>query len=280
MTVDSSQRDLIRELFVRTADETYIVARWSGLTGLQMDFLWLAAHCLEKYIKPVLLENGQSVRSQGHDIARLYSELTIIAEELLPKTLSKPPSLVMDYWPDWSPTEFVEHLQRGGDPHNRYQIFGYVTFASDLHMLDTMVFAIRRLICRLDEPIAAGSQSDWRDYLLKSTRYARALSMPLDDLIQDPTWSEKKYAALNLNMEFAPPDFSHHPALGAHASRNPAILRRILEPLKSTNVATVKEAVEVACWLKSNVFLPRDVRRQIADAIVDAADRMPVNYDD
>lgn len=280
MTVNSSKRDLIKELFVRTADETYIVARWSGLNGLQADFLWLAGHALEKYMKAVLLENEKCVRSQGHDIVRLYSEIVEVAGELLPKNLSKPSVLAIDFWPDWSASKFVEHLQRGGDPHNRYQIFGYVTFASDLHMLDIMVFNVRRLICRLDEPIAAGSQSDWRDYLLKNARYARGLSMPLDDLIQDSKRSEKGYAALNLNMEFAPPDFSHHPALGAHASRNPAILRRILEPLRSTNVATVKEAVEVACWLKSNVFLPRDVKRQIADAIVDAADRLPVNDDD
>jgi hypothetical protein len=45
----------------------------------------------------------------------------------------------------------MEHLLRNGNADNRYLIYGYVTHSQDLYMLDAMVFAIRRLICTLDE---------------------------------------------------------------------------------------------------------------------------------
>ncbi len=55
MSVSASKNNLVHELFVRTADENYIAARWCAINRLNTDFLWLAVHALEKYLKAVLL---------------------------------------------------------------------------------------------------------------------------------------------------------------------------------------------------------------------------------
>lgn len=58
MSVEASKNNLARELFVRTADEN---ARCAN-NRLNTDFLWLAVHALEKYLKAVLLVNGHDTR--------------------------------------------------------------------------------------------------------------------------------------------------------------------------------------------------------------------------
>lgn len=57
------KHDIVKELFLKTADQTYVVARWCFLNGLYLDFYWNALHALEKYLKAVLLVNGRSAKS-------------------------------------------------------------------------------------------------------------------------------------------------------------------------------------------------------------------------
>jgi hypothetical protein len=42
MSITASKNNLARELFVRTADENYVTARWCAIHRLNTDFLWLA----------------------------------------------------------------------------------------------------------------------------------------------------------------------------------------------------------------------------------------------
>jgi hypothetical protein len=136
---------LVHELFVRTADENYITARWCAINQLNTDFLWLGLHCLEKYLKAVLLMNGRSSEKFAHNIVRLYTDVEALAGPLLPDRLEQPAQLDIATWFDQTSREFIQHLQRNGNANNRYLLYGYRTFSQDLHMLDTMVFAIRRL---------------------------------------------------------------------------------------------------------------------------------------
>jgi hypothetical protein len=51
VSVSASKHNLVLELFVRTADENYVTARWCAINQLNTDFLWLSVHALEKYLK-------------------------------------------------------------------------------------------------------------------------------------------------------------------------------------------------------------------------------------
>jgi hypothetical protein len=287
MKIGSSEANIIDELFVRTADENYITARWCAIHHLHTDFAWLALHALEKYLKAVLLYNGRPAKKQGHDILKLYRTVQSVAPRLLPKMLTKPPDLVIGHWFDRTPENFLEHLFRNGNPDNRYLIYGHDTRTEDLHMLDAMVFAVRRLICKLDDPIVQQRGipktvkfPTHREVLLRQPDWCSNQFMPLDDLMGRKVDDEVRDAALNLNLSFAPEAYDHGRIRGGDASRVPVLLRRILEPMKRTDKIQVQEAINAANWLLKNVKLPGDgrkvdgVAKQIRNAIDDAERRI------
>ncbi len=278
MSVSASKNNLVHELFVRTADENYIASRWCAINHLNTDFLWLAVHALEKYLKAVLLVNGRTSKGYGHDIVRLYAGVRALAGPLLPDTLEQPADLDIRHWFERSAEDFIAHLLRNGNADNRYLIYGWVTRSEDLHMLDAMVFAVRRLICPLDSRMFPRNDPGaptvtHRDILTRQPEYYGRMGMPLDDLIWARADSDARRAALNLNMAFAPDDYAHEPMRGGSSSRNPVIIRRILDPLESDDPRWAAEGVEIARWFLANVQVPKGkpadpgVTEQIQDAI-------------
>ena len=278
MSVSASKNNLVHELFVRTADENYITARWCAINRLNTDFLWLAVHALEKYLKAVLLVNGGTSKGYGHDIVRLYADVRALAGPLLPDRLQKPADLDIHHWFERSADDFIAHLLRNGNADNRYLIYGWVTRSEDLHMLDATVFAVRRLICPLDSRMFPRNDPGaptvtHRDILTRQPEYYGRMAMPLDDLVRAKDESHARRAALNLNMAFAPEDYPHEPMRGGSSSRNPVIIRRILGPLESDDPRRATEGVEIARWFLANVQVPKGkpadpgVTEQIHDAI-------------
>jgi len=270
-------------MFVRTADENYIAARWCCMQRLHTDFFWLGTHALEKYMKAVLLYNGRSVKRYGHDVTRLYRSVHTIAKRLLPTTLNQPATLVGIHWVDRTATQFIEHLALNGNPDNRYLTYGYSTRSQDLHMLDAMVYAVRRLICSLDEPLQLFGRSkklpsppSHRQILEQQPEYRATLSMPLDDLIRDEAAGSLRFAALNLKLAFAPETFAHDPMPSGSASRTPVLVRRIMDPLRSKNKAVLQDGIATANWLLKNTQVSGNgkqrtgVAAEIADAVRDA----------
>lgn len=278
MSFQASQTNIVHELFVRTADDNYVAARWCAANELDVDFFWLGVHALEKYIKAVLLLNGHTSAGPRHDIVQLYASLQTIAGALLPSTLARPDSSYVGWWRELTPAQFVELMYRDGNPHGRYLIYGYVHHAEHVHMLDQMVFAIRRLICRLDDVIipdtpASGTRRQHLDR--GGANYRDHLGhMPLDMLIRQVEDSPRRQAALNLNFSFAPPGFSHTPRPIRSASRNPVLLREVLEPLQSADPSDAREGLALANWLLNNVTLPGDVQAQIGTAMSAARRRL------
>ncbi len=286
MSVSASKSSLVHELFVRTADENYITARWCALNLLQTDFLWLAVHALEKYLKAVLLLNGKSAKTYSHDIVGHYAAATIIAGSLLPGALQKPADLDIFHWRELTPEDFVKHLFRNGNADNRYLIYGYITHSQDLHMLDQMVFAICRLICALDEPFVPGHQPGVptvtnREVLANHPEYYHRLAMPLDDLVNAREDSDRRTAALNLNLAFAPDAFQHTSAPGGSSSRNPIIAQRILDPLESNDRQWAKEGIEIARWFLANVRVPKGTATDpgVKEEILTAIDAARAKFD-
>jgi len=122
VSVSASKTNLVHELFVRTADENYITARWCATNRLNTDFLWLAVHALEKYLKAVLLVNGHSSKRSAagkkpysHDIVGLYADVKALSGPLLPSNLSKPAHLDFYQWFERTPEQFMGHLFSNGN---------------------------------------------------------------------------------------------------------------------------------------------------------------------
>ncbi len=261
--------NLVHELFVYTADENYVTARWCAVNHLYADFCWLAVHALEKYMKAVLLVNGGSAKHFAHDITKLYPEVRKIASPLLPSKLRKSDNLDMHFWWNMSSEEFLGHIYMNGKAENRYMIFGYTVYGHDIYMLDQIVFAIRRLIAPLDEPIVrtrrptANPISTYREVLSRNAKYRPPTNGPLDKLIKTKEYNAVRFAALNLNYSFAPADFPHRPSTDSISSQSAVIARRVLIPLQSNEVEAVVQALELARWLLDHVYFSKAIAKAL-----------------
>ena len=107
------RHSIVDELFIKTADDNYVTARWCFAYGLNVDFFWLGVHALEKYLKAALLLNGRSAKGYilgtkekkyGHNIVKLYTDVQRLAPELLPPQLVQPTEIEGPVWHE-EPTE-------------------------------------------------------------------------------------------------------------------------------------------------------------------------------
>ena len=280
-SLDIEKGDIVRRLFTDTADDNYIAARWCSQETLNVDFLWLAVHALEKYLKAILLLNRQSAMTfsdehgkkhrYGHDIELLYARVLELAGDLLPDNLERPPNLEIAHWQNEAPPDFMRRLFDNGNADNRYMIYGFVVRPEDIHKLDSMVFALRRLCIPLDtyflrEPDQPGYLGTHRDVLTRQPEHWSSLNGPLDKVINGGRGEALQRVVLNLNLAFAPEDFDHQPVRGNSAGSNPVLHRRILEPLGWDNPSASATAADVCAWVVKNIQLPKAVKKQLEDA--------------
>lgn len=158
---------IITEAFVYTADSDYVTARFMALSGMKREFFWPALHALEKYMKAILLFDGQSVKEDGHKIVNLARRVferhsNLKSLKLVPAARHR--DLVTEGL--WGPVDamgFLEAITKFGEPSNRYDYFGAHYEASQLLKLDQFVHALRRL-CLDDEPLRGTGKHEKYDY--------------------------------------------------------------------------------------------------------------------
>lgn len=263
------KHSVIMEMYVHTADENYINARMCYQHGLYLDFFWQSLHALEKYMKAVLLLNGKPVKKYGHDLPKLYAEVEKIAPGLLPTMITKPAAhtgLPKGWWRDRTPAAFMKRLFDNGNADNRYLTYGFTKMMEELHMIDRMVWAIRRLIVPLDRPIIPERMKKGapthRMILTKQPVHCPQLGMPLDKAI-NKTDSPLHFWTLNNNYAFAPAGFAHQPEAVGTSSRTPVLLRRIIDPLQSANADYARAGYQMALWLFGSTQVSKVVRVEI-----------------
>lgn len=292
-SIEPCKKQIVRKLFVDTADDNYITARWCFMEGLNVDYFWLAVHALEKYMKAALLMNGRSSKSYrdttgncqrlGHDITILYEQVKLMcpeaarSEELLPGQLRQPQELDNDYWFDESPEDFLMRLYDNGNAHNRYQIFGFQQFYDSIFKFDKMVFALRRLCVPLDEYCRSVDGSNlrsdgrfltYRDVLTNQPQHWGIRSGKLEKTMSGECGERLREVLLNSNFPFAPDDFPHGNLPDRMASQNPVLGHLILRPLEQASESSaVARASELCNWVLENIQLPGEVENQLRQAL-------------
>ena len=264
---------VVRSLFIDTADDNYITARWCFVAGLNVDYFWLSVHALEKYMKAALLLNGRSTRGFGHDIRTLYGQVSSFASDLLPGKMSKPAKLKFVHWRDESPHAFIDRFHRNGNADNRYLIHGFFQDREDLFKLDLMVFDLRRLCVPLDACLVGDGRSGTkgpthRDYLARHPEWpCPCPGGLLESTIGGERGESLRRVLLNLNLPFAPPDFEHDPMPDRRASRYPVLDFAILDPLKrAPGSPAAAVAAELCDWAVHNIHLPTEMRQRLCQA--------------
>jgi HEPN domain-containing protein len=141
------------------ADRDYVQARLAFRAGLIPQFQWSALHCLEKYVKAILLYNRISSKGQRHEVneglerIKKYSKFEIkISRET---------------------QKFISRLESGAA--YRYFEISYASHRDDLFNLDRAVSEIRRYCQVLDIAIKSGaSEVNFLDLTLERIEKARS----------------------------------------------------------------------------------------------------------
>lgn len=285
------KNNIVTTMFVDTADQNYLIARWAYHRGMFGDFFWNAAHCLEKYLKAALILNGHSAtssitgRKYDHDLLELFKDVGDFAGDLLPKTLKKPSELKKYRWDEESLVNFLTRFNQFGDANNRYNMYGYVQRLEDLHHFDQAAFAFRRIAFRLDAcpfigPEPAGVSTTVRDFLASDPRYTpRGPASRLDKLLTTTGNDELRDAGLKLNFVLAPEGYEHGLTEGARfgwSASNPVLYIWIIGRVTSApDHQKDLKAAELADWVLNYIQLPKAVRQQVEDCSRQLRARLP-----
>jgi HEPN domain-containing protein len=262
----AEKHSIIKELFVNTADDNYIVARMCFHANLDVDFFWLAVHCLEKYLKAVLLHNGRSAKPYRHDIVKLYNAVRPLAPELLPEALVRPDGMPSNLWREETAANFIQRLYRDGQADNRYQLYGYVRRAEDLWKFDSVVFNVRRLCQPLEMHFLMrprpGTPDESKRKLMSTDGGSWKLYGKLEETIDGKHGETLQHALLNWNRPFAPSGY-HHTEMDYRSSwREPVFIRRLFDPLRG-GPQNFKDADELWEWVRRNIQLPKGLIEDI-----------------
>ncbi len=278
---DVLKNNVVTQMFVDTADQNYLIARWAYHRGMFIDFFWNAVHALEKYFKASLLLNGRSGKSNsaakpyGHNLAMLFEEVSSYAGDLFPAKLEQPKQLDGLHWREETPVEFVARLDELGNANNRYNLFGYVQRWEDLHHLDQMVHAVRRIAFKLDTcpfigsgPFPDSAPKTVRECLERDLGYSpRGATSRLHKLLGTKGDDELRDAGLKLNFLFAPEDYDHDRG-GVHigtSSSESVLYQRIVRRAKNMAASPAdRDAADLADWVIENIWLPAPAKAELS----------------
>ena len=143
--------------FRTIADKDYISARSNFCMDLPIQFLWAAEQAIEKYLKAIILFCHYSVKDISHELCKAYER----AEMALWFSL------------DLSEEEisFLNYLNQVSN--NRYLQSGYCVVPEQLHLLDKIVWSIRRFCQPLRLTEGSDPELSESDYTLKIERLTK-----------------------------------------------------------------------------------------------------------
>lgn len=267
--LDAAKRRVVHRVFIDTADDNYIAARWCYFHEVRIDFHWLAVHALEKYLKAMLLLNDEAAKEHGHDIVKLYAKATSIAADLLPDKLEQPKLLDSEDWRDEETELFLKRLYDNGEANNRYDLYGFLQLRHDLFKLDHVVFAVRRLCCRLGEPSwPGGPETGTNREALTAQSESWILDMTgnMEQTFLGKRGSELRKALLDLNTLLATEEFEHSEIQTGISASNSILRKEIVKPLKGTAEKAQQTARDLRDWVIDNIKLPPSTLKDLRDA--------------
>jgi hypothetical protein len=141
--------DVIYESFVVPGDQDYLMSRLLAQKGLPRGFYWAAAQAIEKYLKALLLMNGEEVKGfKAHPIKALFEAASRIDTSLadlniLPHQSIQVEASVSHHLKKFAIPDFIDDLERHGSADNRYNAFGVEYNTGHLCAMDSLSFQLR-----------------------------------------------------------------------------------------------------------------------------------------
>lgn len=150
--IESDIVNIIYQSFVIPADEDYLAARLLAQNGLSRAFYWSASQAIEKYLKALLLMNGQCLSSnRGHSVSAQFDKVTGIYDELKNIKFTLDTNINIDNGvgervSDITLSSFLDDIDKFGSPDNRYNASGVQFNTWFLFALDTFIYEVRKYL--------------------------------------------------------------------------------------------------------------------------------------
>jgi hypothetical protein len=269
ITTHAQKLDIIREMFIDTADMNYIGTRAAFLERRDHDFWWLTLHAVEKYVKAALLINGATVNQSNHNLLTLLKRLQAIDRRAVPPPFVRPALASGVGWFDGLNEDFIKSLNVFGSSANRYGAYSYVISDLDIFRADHLVYWARRHARTFQQALPSGEEIDWIEELANNPRLWRHHSeAPLERLADMPRFNHAKRSLFRGNFAFFP-ERRHRPLehRGGLAHNAPIFL--CIEALKASAAGSAEraEAREVIEWIRDHIFLPGEEIREIGSLL-------------
>lgn len=254
-------------MFIRTADNDYIMTRVAFWAEADVNFLWNSAHCLEKYFKAILLYNGEKSQKYGHNIVKLYNSVKEIH-----------PNLNMEYFPerinfiyDISITKissFIERLYNIGQPDNRYMSIGYSNHTIDLIKIDFLVFYFRRFCQKRHHYLPGTGDVDIYDGFSDLDKYSKLYdSFPIENLItrKEPKFLYDSFRKMNFSFF----EMKNNEDFELRANSRDSPLRECMKNTGSPYSIVREEAFIALEWAQKNLVLSPEDKTEIKKLLKD-----------
>ncbi len=265
--------EIVRRMFVATADGNYIVARLAFFHQLPFDFYWLSLHALEKYYKAILLMNGRPVLQYKHHLAPLH-QAVLDLDPRLPIGELIDPQIGHLRWIDETMDAWLARLDRFGAADNRYATYGYYLCEDDLFKVDQHVWNVRRC-CRLFlEKLARNDGTEIvidnvRELVKNKKLWKGICKWPLEELASLPSGNRERAAFLSLNVPFRSgrkPSLRSRQSM-SHSSPFTDWLR--LLRASANDPSLQNSAPDVVAWAVDHIRFSRKDERQLRSATED-----------
>lgn len=262
-TIRPYTNDIARRMFFDTADLNYIGARAAYFEDRNWDFWWSTLHAAEKYLKCLLLMNGQSAKSGGHDLVKLLAKVTALDARLVPPPFAKPKMAGVDHWSPSVSAGFVTRLNELGSASNRCGTYGYSIRLQDLLCADQLIFWARRHARPLTWTRPGGQDWDWIEALANSPRDWLQRTGPLEAIAKLPAHDPRRWPLTRMNAAFFP-KLRHRPRPWRIAANNPPIaawaMRLEKAPPGSDSHRTAHAVIQ---WVVDTIQLTKDDRLEL-----------------
>lgn len=267
---------LVREMFVKTADQNYVTARWAFMNKFTIDFFWLGLHAVEKYLKAILLHNGKSAKGFGHNIEKLYTAVLALDDRISFGSLEAPAS-----YPDeanWMPESiegFVKRMNETGNPHNRYMLYGWFLRTEDLIKLDLLVWGIRRYCQPFKMKLISNGEGEDRviDKVEELSRLTKYWHIGYNHLIEKTvigkSTKDVQEALLYLNYAFAPDEDHQIHRWGTSVANPPLAEWATSFSAKTADKDTKDVAYHTLTWVLDNIPLSGQDRSGLKKILAD-----------
>jgi HEPN domain-containing protein len=155
MTFEKRKYWLVEDIFIKTADEDYLLARWCYFNDMHRQFFWHAAQATEKYLKASLVLNDHSIKDISHQLSESFKRVKVYGNEFLPSLKQPSQNLIFsknpNLWKNETLESFITRIECHGTPSNRYDYFGVYLEITDLYKLDQLIFSLRNLSVNLND---------------------------------------------------------------------------------------------------------------------------------